>query len=155
MSKVASEALKSLLREDLIDQVVSDCVTLINEEVAKKRGLSAVVIKGGLKVVEKIRPDLLSALFYSLLPSFVEKLSPLYERFSMLDESTRGSFAHFLSSHASELALLLLEVTDRRAAVSKLGALVKVYEKLRPLAQDQIMSAVPALAQLLAKHGIR
>ena len=155
MNKAASGALESLLGEGLVDQVVSDCVALVNDEVAKKKGLSAVVIKGGLKVVSKIRPNILNDLFYSLLPSFVEKVAPLYERFIALDEGTRGSFASYLSAHSSELASLLLEVTDRRAQVSKLGALVKVYQKLRPLAQEQIVGAVPALGTLLAKHGVR
>ena len=154
MSDTAENNLNRLLAEDLIDQVVTDCVALVNEEVAKKRGLSSVVIKGGLKVVDKVRPNIIADVFYSLLPSFIEKVTPLYGRFIKLDESTRGSFSTYLSEHSTELASLLLEVTDRRAEVSKLKSLVKVYGKLRPLAQEQIIGAIPALGQLLAKHGI-
>ena len=86
------------------------------------------------------------------MPSFIETLTPLYERYQK-DKQSSNNFAAFLIAH-TEVSDLLLSVTDRRAKVSKLSALVKVYKKLRPLAQDQIKSALPALAQLLSKHGI-
>ena len=146
-------ALLDLIAADKVDQVVLDCVALVQSEVKKKRGLSGTVIKGGLKVIEKVRPNILIDLFHSLLPSFIETLTPLYERYQTNKQSS-NNFAAFLITNATEVSDLLLSVTDRRAQVSKLGALVKVYKKLRPLAQDQIKSALPALAQLLNKHGI-
>ena len=146
-------ALLDLISIDRIDQVVLDCVALVQNEVKKKRGLSGTVIKGGLKVIEKVRPNILADLFHSLLPSFIETLTPLYERYQK-DKESSSNFAAFLIAHATEVSDLLLSVTDQRAKVSKLSALVKVYKKLRPLAQDQIKSALPALAQLLSKHGI-
>ena len=147
-------ALLDLIAVDTIDQLVLDCVALVQSEVKKKRGLSGTMIKGGMKVIEKVRPNILADLFYSLLPSFIEALVPFYERYQTSKQSS-GSFSDFLQAHATEVSDILLSVTDRRAKVSKLGVLVKVYQKLRPLAQDQIKVALPALAQLLNKHGIR
>ena len=147
-------ALLDLMSTHKIDQVVLDCVTLVQDEVKKKRGLTGTMIKGGMKVIERIRPNILSDLFYSLLPSFVEALKPIYERYQSKEHAS-SSFAEFMNTHASEVANLLLSVTDKRAKVSKLSALGKIYEKLRPLALEQIKSAIPALAQLLNKHGVQ
>ena len=46
-------ALLDLIAVDKVDQVVLDCVTLVQMKSKKKRGLSGTVIKGGLKVIEK------------------------------------------------------------------------------------------------------
>lgn len=154
MSDSFSQPLHRLLEEVYIEEVVRDCVALVRDEVSKKRGLSAVVIKGGLKVIDKVRPNIMADLFKSLLPTFVEQITPLYERFMAGDESTQTTFSSFLAEHSVEVASTLLSVTDARAERSKLMALVKVYQKLRPLAQDQIVSALPALGRLLAKHGV-
>lgn len=150
----SSHPLDQLLADQNLDQVISDCVTLVRDEVSSKKGLSGTVIKGGLKVIEKVKPNILSALFFSLLPSFVENLKPLHERFTEDHSSTQDNFAQFLTKNSVEVAALLLAVTDERAQKSKLGALVSVYRKLRPLAQDQIVQAVPSLARLLSKHGV-
>ena len=152
---MSTHPLENLLNNENLDKVVADCVELVRQEVSSKRGLSGTIIKGGLKVIEKLKPNMLDALFYSLLPSFVEKLKPLHERFNNENEQGSRQFNSYLQKHAVEVASLLLTVTDERAEKSKLGALVSIYRKLRPMAQEQIVSAVPSLAQLLAKHGIK
>ena len=147
--------LQSLIAETSIDEVVKDCVTLVHQEVSSKRGLSGTMIKGGLKVIERIRPRILEDLFYSLLPNFVEQLIPLYDRFQQQAVTANDDFSVYLKQHADEVASALLMVTDQRAKTSKLKAIVKIYQKLRPIAQDQINAAIPALTRLLAKHHIK
>lgn len=155
MSEPSSHPLHNLTQTDQIDQVVKDCVALVRQEVSKKKGLTGTIIKGGLKVIERIRPKILDDLFYGLLPNFVEQLTPLYDRFQQSTQETQEDFTAYLKRHTNEVSTALLAVTDRRAQMSKLSALVKIYRKMRPLAQDQINGAIPALAQLLARHGVK
>jgi len=135
-----------------IDHVVRDCVQLVREEAAKKRGMSGIVIKGGLKLLGKMRPHILDDLFYSLLPSFIEELKPLYHQYQNQTQPTHIGLSVFLTTHASEVASTLLEVTDQRAERSKISGLVSIYRKLRPIAHEHIMMAVPALGKLLEHH---
>ena len=106
-------------------------------------------------MIERVRPRILEDLFYGLLPSFIEQLIPLYDHFQQNTTVSEGEFSTYLKQHADDVAAALLTVTDQRAKTSKLGALVKIYKKLRPLAQDQINAAIPALTRLLAKHHIK
>ena len=144
-----------ILSADLIDQVVSSCAQLVRDEAAQKRGVTGVVIKGGLKLVERIRPKILEDLFYGLLPTFVERLTPLYEaHLAKLGVDDLAPSA-FLKACADEVTATLLSVTDDRAQRSKLTALVGAYRKLRPLAEDNIRAAIPALGTLLDRYTER
>ena len=146
-----SSPLDRLISEKHVDQVVRDCVQILREEAAKKRGVSGVMIKGGLKLIEKIRPRILDDLFYSLLPPFIEGLKPLYHQYQTQTQS-QLELSVFLADHASEVASTLLQVTDERATRSKMSALVTIYRKLRPMAHEHIMIAIPALGKLLDHH---
>ena len=144
--------LETLISKHLIDQVVQDCVAIVRDEVSQKRGMSGVVIKTGFKVVEKVRPSVLDDLFYSLLPSFIEELKPLYDDYQSHGQNNSIELGAYLISRATDVASSLLTVTDRRAQKSKMKTLVSAYKKLRPFAQEQIITAIPALARLLDRH---
>ena len=145
--------LGALLNPEVLDEVVRDCAALVRQEVAGRSGVSGIVIKGGLKVIEKTRPQLLESVFYSLLPRFVAELERrLIPLATPGDEVTPLSITQLFTDNASEVAAALLSVTDARAQRSKLSALVKVYKKLRPLAEDQIAQTIPALAALVERY---
>lgn len=145
--------LGALLNPEVLDEVVRDCASLVRQEVAGRSGVSGVVIKGGLKVIEKTRPQLLESVFYSLLPRFVVELERRLSPLAVTEgETTPLSITRLFTDNASEVAGALLSVTDARAQRSKLSALVKVYKKLRPLAEDQIAQTTPALAALVERY---
>ena len=142
--------LYALLDSERIDAVVRDCAALVRSEVSAQSGMSGVVIKGGMRVIEKVRPQMIEELFYSLLPRFVEHLEA---RLTELDSAQLGGArSTLLRQNASEVAEALLRVTDERAERSQLRPLVAVYRKLRPLAEERLVAAVPRLSDLVRHH---
>lgn len=155
---MSSSLLSRLLEPEVIDEVIANCAQLVRDEVAQKRGMTGVVVKGGLKVVERVRPGILADLFYGLLPQFIDRLSPLYQRYldaSPTEDNSEVKLSALLRDHPQEVIEALLSVTDERAERSKLTALVGVYRKLRPLAEDHIGAALPALGALLDRYTLR
>ena len=146
--------LDRLLDPERRQAIIQDCAQLVHQEAAKKRGVTGVVIKGGLKMISVARPTMLEDLFDSLLPKFVERLKPLYHAFQAQQVDGESSFNNYLLAQGHDVAQRLLSVTDERAERSQLTSLVKVYRKLRPLAEDNIITSIPALAQLFSKHGV-
>ena len=146
-------SLGALLAPETIDTLVRDCAELVRREAASRSGVSGVVIKGGLKVIEKTRPQILEDLFRSLLPTFVARLETRLG--ALMSAAPKASLSTLITENASTVAGALLAVTDERAERSKLKALVKVYSKLRPLAEGQIITAVPALAELITRYTQR
>ena len=142
--------LGALLAPETIDTLVRDCAELVRREATSRSGVSGVVIKGGLKVIEKTRPQILEELFQSLLPTFVARLETRLN--ALMTAAPSASLSTLITENASMVAGALLAVTDERAERSKLKALVKVYGKLRPLAEGQIIMAVPALAELITRY---
>ncbi len=130
-------------------QVVADCVTLIDQEVADRSGLSGLAIKAGYKVVKSFKPGFISDSVDGLLDAFCQALQPL------VDEA-RGQgkpISTFFSANPGRVAEALLAVTDARAQRSKLAAIKAAYEKLRGMAKKNVEEAVPRLAALVEKHG--
>jgi hypothetical protein len=130
------------------DAVITDCVALIDEQVAEKGGLSGLAIKGAYAVVKAIKPGFIREAVDRLLDEFVARLEPYHEKAvaSGLD------VAAFYSAHAPEIADGLLGVTDARAERSNNPTIKKTYEKLRPSAKKHVEAAVPATGRLVAKH---
>jgi hypothetical protein len=113
--------------------------------------MSGVVIKSGLKVIEKVRPRILEDLFYSLLPTFVEKLDVKFMN-TITGAATREDLILWMTTSTAEVVEALLSVTDERAERSKMSSLVKVYRKLRPLAEAQVAESLPQLVALIKRH---
>src|SRR4051794_8591208 len=71
------------LKETLLDAakrdgVIDDCLTLIDQEVAGKGGLTGLAVKGAYAVVKKIKPGFVREVVVGLLPDFVARLEPYY-----------------------------------------------------------------------------
>ena len=128
---------------------------MVRDEVAQKRGVSGVMIKAGFKLIERVRPSIIDDLLYSLIPMFIERLKPFYDAYLTHSAGGGGDLGAYLINRAAEVASGLLEVTDERAEKSRMSSLVGAYRKLRPIAQDQIISAMPRLGALLERHLAR
>ena len=143
----------SLKEQLLIDAVrpllVQQCTQLVDQEVASKRGISGIAIKGAYKTVKAIKRGFVPGVVDFLLDEWVEKLESYYEDF--LAQGT-GDFASYIASRRSEVAESLLEVTDKRATTTAHKTAGKVYRKLRPTAKQNVSEAVPKLARIVQGH---
>ncbi len=139
-----SDALKDPAKKTAI---VNDCLTLIDQEVGDKGGLSGLAVKAGYAAVKGIKPGFVKGAVEHLLPDFSEKLDPLWAE-AVKTPSPSG----YLVSNKSKVADALLEVTDERARKSSKGSVKGAYEKLRGSAKKNVEDAVPRLAKLLEKH---
>lgn len=156
MDSNTPHSLDSLLDPERIHSVVGDCAQLIRDQAKQRSGLSGMAIKGGLKVIDKVRPTIIEDVMRSLLPEFIERLKPIYSSRQTSDEGELTlSLEDYLIERSGEVISALLAITDLRAERSRLGTLVSVYRKLRPLAEESVHASIPALAALLQRHGIR
>lgn len=143
------------LSEILLDpavrpQLIAACEQLVKDEVASKKGLSALPIKGGFKAVSAVSPGFVRQVIDMLFDRFVGQMEPFYE--SWVAGGKSGSFGGFLQRDARNVADKLLVVTDERAARSSMKSIKKVYSKLRPSAQGHVATAVPGMGRILDPH---
>ncbi|MEW5740226.1 MAG: hypothetical protein AB1938_14940 [Myxococcota bacterium] len=131
--------------------ILSDCVKLIDDEVASKSGLSGLAIKAAYKVVCAVKPGIIRESMDQLLDDFVHRLEPFY-----VDHRKGGAaptaFGETLSRRPAEVADALLGITDDRAKKAKNATLKSAYEKLRPQAKKHVEEAVPRVGRTLSPH---
>jgi len=142
------------LREALAEperraRVIEDCCTLVDDEVAKKKGFGGAIIKTAYKAVKGIKPGFIRQVVSSLLDEWIAAVEPLWDGAVAAGRSPR---AHF-EAEQSAVAEALLSVTDRKSDKAKNALVRSTYQKLRPSAKAHVEAAVPALAVLLEKHA--
>jgi hypothetical protein len=131
------------------DAVVADCVTLIDQEVADKGGLTGLAIKAGYGAVKGVKPGFVKHVVTELLPEFARVLDPIYQ-----DAKAQGRpVGSFFGSNGGRAADALLSITDAKAKNAKSGVVKGAYDKLRPMAKKQVEAAVPRLGNLIEKHA--
>ncbi|MGV1003667.1 MAG: DUF6918 family protein [Candidatus Nanopelagicales bacterium] len=125
---------------------VTATVVVIEDQVKAQRGPSGLALKAAYKVVNGVRPGMVSHAVDSLLPQFVTAMEPFY------DEHLRTGQAlpELLSAQRSELADALLSVTDARAEHTGNKVLKGTYQRARGNAAKQLSAAAPAIGELLA-----
>ena len=132
------------------DIVVSDTVKLIDNEVANKSGVTGLALKGGYKVVKKLKNGrMIEVAAEGLLDDFASALNPIYNEFEDDDEA---SFSRYLAERSEEAANALLSITDSRAERADNKVLVKTYKKLRPTAKKHVVDALPGVGRLIDTH---
>ena len=132
-------------------RIVAECVTMIDEEVADKSGLTGLALKGAYSVVKAVKPRFIGEVVDALLDEWVGLLEPLYAEWQNGDR--KQPLAEYLSSRQGAVAEKLLGVTDTRVQSAKNANVKKLYEKLRPTAKKHVEMAVPRLARLIARHA--
>jgi len=141
-----SDTLKAIItKPETRPVVVDECVDLVETEVQGK----GLIIRGAFKTVKKIKPGFVKGAIDGLLDDWLDKMEPYYGTWKA-DNS--GGFSAHLSANKRDVANDLLTVTDERADSSKHKTAAKMYKKLRPSALNNVESAVPGLASLIAKH---
>ena len=132
--------------------VIDDTVRLIDDEVRRKSGMTGLALKGGYKVVKKLRGGrMIEDAVDHLLDDFTAALAPMYEAYVESDDE--ASFEQYLSRHRDEAADALLGITDEKAKQAENRLLIKTYEKLRGQAKKHVIEALPGVGRLIDKHA--
>jgi hypothetical protein len=130
-------------------KVITDCCTLIDEEVSAKGGLSGLAVKAGYAAVKGIKPGFIGHVVESLLPEFAKAIDPIWE-----EGQKQGKAVSFFVTSKSRVADALLSVTDGKSKNAKSAVVRGTYEKLRGSAKKNVEEAVPRLGKLLEKHAM-
>lgn len=129
-------------------EIIKDCVTLIDDEVSSKGGLSGIAVKAGYAAVKGIKPGFIAEVVDKLLPDFAKNLDPIWD-----EGKKTGNAGRFLEQNRARVADALLSITDARSKNAKSSLVRGTYEKLRGSAKKNVEEAVPRLAKLLGKHA--
>jgi len=128
--------------------IIEDVCGLVDDEVAKQRGISGIAVKAGYKLVQGVKPGFVRSVVRVLLPEFAGALEPICET-----AATQGqSVGSYFSAHTPEVAEALLSVTDARAQNSEHRSVKGAYSKLRGSARKNVESAVPGLGRIIEKY---
>lgn len=127
--------------------VAKDGATLVDREVAAKRGIRAAALKAGYKTVKAIKPGIIEESMYALTPRFAPAIDPHWAKAVQTGDPQR-----YFDERASEIAESLLGVTDERAKNAKNRVMLRVYNGLRGQAKKYTTESVPSLAGLIEKH---
>jgi len=129
-------------------KVVADCVTLVQEEVDSKGGLSGLAIKAAYAVVKAVKPGFVAEAVDHMLDDFVDKLEPFWADAQAKNEPVGA----LMNARAGQVADALLSISDARAARAKNQGVKKAYEKLRPTGKKNVEAAVPRIGRMIAKY---
>lgn len=127
--------------------LVADANDVIEAEVASKWGLTGVAVKGGFKVVKKLKPGIIPGTVDALLDEFVGAVLPFVEQ-----HDGAGSIKDHFVRNGGAIADALLAITDARAERNSHKQLVGAYKRLRPMGRDHVIAAMPRVGQLIQKH---
>jgi hypothetical protein len=141
-----------LLAPDVRPDVVTDCLTLIDQEVAGKSGVSGAAVKLAYKTAKTFAKGYLRSTVENLLPDFVAALEPFWADFIA---SGAAGFGDYLVKHGDQVAEALLAVTDARAKMSDRPVIIRAYGTVRGGAAKNITAALPAVGALVERFAAR
>jgi Family of unknown function (DUF6918) len=139
-----------LLAPDTRPQVLADCYTLVEQEVAGMSGISGTAVKLAYKTVITFAPGHVRFMVESLLPQMVDKLQPFWADFN---NSGGSEFGDYLAKRGDEVSEALLSVTDARAAASDRPTIIKAYSSVRGSAVRHVEAALPQVGNLVLKYA--
>jgi hypothetical protein len=139
-----------LLTPENKPHVMDDCMTLIDQEVKSKSGISGTAVKLAYKTANAFASGYLRSMVELLAPDMIIKLEPYWADFSV---SGAGDFGDYLVKHGEEVSEALLSVTDARAETSTRPTILKAYKTVRGGATKHVTAALPALGTLVQKYA--
>ena len=140
----------TLLKPEVRGPLVRDCVTMIDEEVSSKGGLSGMAIKAGYATVKAFKSGIVPESVEGMIDDMVKNLEPLWDEFEK--GGSAGTLESYLSARSGQVADALLKISDDRAARTSHHNLKRVYEKLRPTGKKNVEQAVPRIAGVVGRH---
>lgn len=137
-----------LLTPQKKEALFSDCVQLLDSQIANLSGLKGMALKTTVNMLKSAKPGVLDRAVSILIPEFLKILEPLHQKFS---QSGEPDFSLFLQKHARETSVALLSVADARITNGS-SAAQSVYAKFRGTAESQILEALPRLSKILNSY---
>jgi hypothetical protein len=131
------------------EQVVNDCVDLVEAEVKDKGGISGLAIKAGYGAVKGIKPGFVRGVVTDLLPEFAQALDAIWQD----AKKDNKPVAAFFVANSARVADALLTITDAKAGRAKSAVVKGTYEKLRGSAKKNVEAAVPRLGEMVQKYA--
>lgn len=150
LEKTMTELKEKLLDENVRPKVVADCVLLVDEEVAAKKGPSGMVIKMGYKALKTAKPKMVEKAVDYLLPDFVEVFASHHARF--MEENKGKDFQGYLLSNRDAVSRDMLAVTDEIVSGSKSGRVKKTYKGMRKTAEKHVSEAMPKVIEIISRY---
>jgi len=138
-----------LLAPNVQPQVVADCQSLVDQELASK-GIAAAPIKVAYKAVTAFAPGYYTTTLTTMLPNIANQLEPFWADFNA---SGGSEFGDYLVKRSDEVTEALLAVTDHMAADSERPTIVKAYKAVRGSAGKNIEAALPNLGAMIQKYA--
>jgi hypothetical protein len=126
------------------ETLVSDCVKLINEQVAAKGGISGGAVKIAYSAIKGISPNYITEATGRILPDILTALDPIWH-----EGTESGNPASYLAQHGARTADAILSITDAKAAKTERAVVRGSYSKLRESVKKDLEAAVPRLAQII------
>jgi len=139
-----------LLAPDIRRDVLTDCFTLIDQEMSDLSGVSGTAVKLAFKTVNTFMPGHVYHMVEILLPDMVTQLEPFWADFTI---SGGSAFGDYLAKRGDEVAQALLTVTDDRAAASGRPTVIKAYRAVRGGAAKHVQNALPRVGDLVVKYA--
>jgi len=139
-----------LLAPDTRPTVVADCLTLIQQEVSNKSGVSGAGVKLAYKTANTLASGYLQSTVENLLPDFVAQLEPYWADYAA---SGASGFGDYLAKRGDEVSEAMLSITDERAKASSRATIIKAYRAVRGSAAKNVTTALPAVGALVQKYA--
>lgn len=131
--------------------VIQDTVSLIDQEVQRKSGLTGMAIKGGYAAVKKLKSGrMIEKAVEILLDDFTGALAPLHDQYREQTKDT--TFSQFLTNNDKQATDALLTITDTRIKQAENKLIISTYQKLRSQAEKHVVDALPGVGRLIDRH---
>lgn len=140
---------EQLGKEPVRQQVIADCVDLIDAQV-KQKGF---VIKSAYATIKAIKKRFVPEVVDSLLDDWLGKIQPHYDKWSATSiKPPASSFSDYVIARSDDVAEDLLSVTDARAERSSHTTAKKMYQRMREGAKKNVVEAIPELSKMIERH---
>lgn len=134
-----------LLAPGVFDGFANDCKALLEDEI-KRKGMT---FRTAVRVVRRIKPDILDRVVRELMPDFLDALEPCHADFQA---GSSTDFKAYLIAHDDRVAEAVLQAADKRAARIQSRSIHAAYQRVRGRAKPEILPVVPAFAEILVRH---
>jgi hypothetical protein len=140
-----STLVEAIGKDPIRQQVIADCVDLIDAQV-KQKGM---LIRSAYTTIKAIKRKFVPETVDALLDDWLGKIQPHYDKWAAAKSST---FTDYVVARSDDVAEDLLSVTDERAAKTSHSTAKKMYARMRDGAKKNVVEAIPELAKLIERH---
>lgn len=125
-----------------------DLAGVIDAQVKAQSGISGAAVKAAYAAANKFKPGVVVKATSTMLPDFLDALSPLWE-----SRPAGTGFGAHLAANSETASEALLAVTDRQAE-SAPAALTKAYKSLRGKAKGYVAESLVPVGDAIERRAV-